>query len=186
MQRRHVSDEELMAEVQQGQRAELGILLSRYANPLLTFIHRSIGDRHRAEELFQDVFLVVWTQRHTFQLSRRFRSWLYGIAVNKCRAELRRSGQMAAILPEKVAKLLESPSPTPAAMAIDCETARHVTQAVSRLPENQRTAVILRIWNGLAYAEIAQATGLAESTVRSHMFHALKALRIYLETRMKS
>ena len=82
-------DEWLMAQLARGEREYLEPLVRRYASPLLTFIRRMIGDRHRSEELFQEVFLAVWTKREQYQFPRSFRAWLFGIAVNKCRADYR-------------------------------------------------------------------------------------------------
>jgi RNA polymerase sigma factor (sigma-70 family) len=66
------------------------------------------------------------------------------------------------------------------------ETAQLVAQAVATLPPAQRTVVVLRNWNGLAYAEIAQIVGRSEGTVRSHMHHALAGIRKYLEPRLRA
>src|SRR5437762_11445485 len=89
MPQKHDQDEWLMAQVAQGRRELLEPLLRRYASPLLTFIRRMVGDQHRSEELFQEVFLAVWAKRHQYQFPRPFKAWLYGIAANKCRAEYR-------------------------------------------------------------------------------------------------
>src|SRR5438067_421533 len=82
-------DEWLMAQVALGKRDYLEPLIRRYASPLLTFIQQMVRDRHRSEELFQEVFLAVWTKRRQYQFPRTFKSWLYAIAVNKCRAAFR-------------------------------------------------------------------------------------------------
>ena len=178
------SDEWLMQAVAQGRREYVATLLRRYANPLLTFIQRMIGDRHRAEELFQEVFLAVWTRRKSYDYGRPFRPWLFGIAINKCRADFRKPVP-APVLQEQSAELLVAAGPSPAEAAIAAETASLVAAAVGRLPAGQRTVLVLRMWNALSYAEIAQILELAEGTVRSHMFHALAALRKYLEPRMR-
>src|SRR5919199_3630298 len=86
MDRQADRDEWLMAQVANGSRDHLEPLIRRYANPLLTFIQRMIGDRHRSEELFQEVFLAVWTKRRQYQFPRPFRAWLYAIPAHKCRA----------------------------------------------------------------------------------------------------
>jgi DNA-directed RNA polymerase specialized sigma24 family protein len=96
----HQPDERLMQEVAAGKRECVGPLLRRHASGLLTFIQRMIGDRHRSEELFQDVFLAVWTGRHRYQYPRPFRPWLFGIAANKCRAAFRRPVPLPAVLDE--------------------------------------------------------------------------------------
>ena len=74
-------DEWLMGKVVQGEKECLAPLVRRYASSLLTYIHRMTGDRHRSEELFQDVCLAVWQKRKTFKLNRKFRPWLYTIAL---------------------------------------------------------------------------------------------------------
>src|SRR5215471_21061581 len=82
-------DEYLMGQVALGKRDHLEPLVRRYAGPLLTFIRRMVGDAHRSEELFQEVFLAVWSKRKQYEFSRPFKAWLYAIALNKCRAHFR-------------------------------------------------------------------------------------------------
>ena len=69
---------------------------------------------------------------------------------------------------------------------IATETATLVEQALMTLPAQRRTVVVMRIWNGFSYSEIAGILECEESTVRSHMFHGLASLRKYLEPRMRS
>jgi DNA-directed RNA polymerase specialized sigma24 family protein len=66
MQRRSKEDEWLMAQTARGDRESLEILVRRYSSPLLTFIRRMIGDEHKSEELFQEVFLAVWQKRRQY------------------------------------------------------------------------------------------------------------------------
>ena len=74
-----------------------------------------------------------------------------------------------------------SGEPSPVETAIATETASRVALAVARLPEQQRLVVVFRVWQGLSYREIADLLDVTEATVRSHMHHALVALRKYLE-----
>src|SRR5262249_27561063 len=83
-------DEWLMAQVANGKRSPLEVLVRRYATPLLTFIRHVVRDRHRSEELFQEVFLAVWLKRRQYQFPRPFKPWLYAIALNRCRAQFRK------------------------------------------------------------------------------------------------
>ncbi len=176
------SDEWLMAEVAQGRRGPLDNLVRRHATPLLTFIRRMVGDAHRSEELFQEVFLTVWCKRHLYDFPRSFRAWLYRIAVNKCRAFFRvRKLPTIALGHEDLAAPSRGSDSSPLETAIAAETAHQVSAAVTRLPTQQRLVVVLRIWQGLSYAEIADLLGRSEATVRSHMHHALAALRHDLE-----
>ena len=176
----HERDEFLMFNVSQGQRAPLEALVRRHGSALLTFIRRMVGDAHRSEELFQDVFLAVWTRRHQYQFPRSFKNWLYAIALNKCREAFRRGPAPAQPFAEEpVAPASASPSPVETAIAT--ETANRVAAGVARLPAQQRLVVVLRVWQELSYAEIADLLGLTEATARSHMHHALAALRKYLK-----
>src|SRR6516225_2626108 len=94
-------DEWLMAQVADGKRSCLEVLVRRYATPLLSFIRRMVADRHQSEELFQEVFLAVWTKRRQYAFPRPFKPWLYAIALNKCRAAFRgRSLGLLMPLPE--------------------------------------------------------------------------------------
>lgn len=176
-------DEALMGQVVLGCRDSLAPLVRRYAGPLLTYIRRMVGDEHRSEELFQDVFLAVWTKRSTYEPPRPFRPWLYAIATNQCRANFRR--QNVPLADEAVVSHAESHDPSPAEAVAGDETALIVENAVAELPPQQRSVVALRVWNGMSYSEIAQSLDLTEATVRSHMHHALAALRTMLTPRLK-
>jgi RNA polymerase sigma-70 factor (ECF subfamily) len=174
-------DEVLMAQVAEGRADCLGVLLRRHATPLLSFLRRMTGDRHRSEELFQETFLAVWVKRHQYDDLRPFRPWLYAIALNKCRADRRGRPSDASLLNE-VEPAANGPTPPDRAMAD--ETAELVGGAVLRLPPQQRAVVLLRIWDNLSYARIAPVLGCSEATVRSHMHHGLAALRQELGPRL--
>lgn len=176
-------DEWLMAQVALGKREYLEPLIRRYASPLLTFIRRMVGDAHRSEELFQDVFLAVWVKRKQYQFPRPFKPWLFGIALNKCRASFRQHALPTADLSDE-AGLAPASELSPAERVITQETAAIVSAAVTRLPPQQRAVVVLRVWDGLSYAQIAEVVGRTEATVRSHMHHGLASMRKYLEPRL--
>jgi RNA polymerase sigma-70 factor (ECF subfamily) len=179
------SDELLMGCVAGGERGALSLLLHRYADPLFTFLRRLSGDHQRAEDLFQETFLAVWSARARYEFPRPFRPWLFGIALNKCRAEHRRPSWREAPLLASVDDPRASPAPSPVDAAVATETVLLVQAAVFRLPARQREVVMLRVWGGLSYAEIAAALGCGEGTVRSNMFHGLAAMRKHLEPRLR-
>jgi RNA polymerase sigma-70 factor (ECF subfamily) len=179
------SDEWLMGQVAQGRRECLETLVRRYASPLLTYIERMVGNHHQAEELFQDVFLAVWTKRRTYRFPSAFRSWLYTIATNRCRQAFRKARTPEAAPAEKLAEMASvAADASPVEAAVATETAQLVSVAVAQLPPQQRTVLVLRNWNGLSYAEIAHIVGRTEATVRSHVHHALANIRRYLEPRL--
>jgi RNA polymerase sigma-70 factor (ECF subfamily) len=181
----NASDEWLMGQVADGKRECLEPLVRRYASPLLTYIERMVGNRHQAEELFQEVFLAVWVKRRTYRLPHAFRSWLFAIAANRCRQAFRRARPAGnATLSESSAPEAMSSGPTPVEAVLATETAQLVAAAVAQLPPQQRLVVVLRNWNGLSYAEIAEVLGRSEGAVRAHMHHALAGVRKYLEAHM--
>jgi RNA polymerase sigma-70 factor (ECF subfamily) len=175
------SDEYLMSRVAHGEPEQLEILLRRHAPRLLAFLVRMVGDRHRSEELFQEVFLAIWMHRSRYEYPRPFKPWLYTIAVNKCRESFR--GRRPATLPlAETNGVCAAPSPPEALIA--AEEAALVAEAVAQLPEQQRSVVLLRVWEMLSYADIADIVGCTEATVRSHMHHGLAGLRRYLQQRL--
>jgi len=182
----HDSDATLMAQVVSANRDAFDTLVRRHADGLLTFLHRMTGDRHRAEELFQEVFLAVWTQRRAYRPGSPLRPWLYGIAMNRCRADFRKARpapvdfQADPPAPQAVAG-----DPSPPQTAIDAETAAIVSDCVARLPARQRAVLVLRIWNEMSYYAIANTLRCGEGTARSHMYHALETLRKRLEPHMR-
>jgi RNA polymerase sigma-70 factor (ECF subfamily) len=178
-------DEWLMAQVANGRRQCLETLIRRHASRLLTFLQRMVSDAHRAEDIFQDVFLTVWVKRHQYQYPRPFKPWLYTIAANRCRALARSRRPQPVPLDEDAPCPHRSSDPSAEDSAVATETAHLVSTAVTRLPDQQRAVVVLRIWEGLSYAEIAAMLGRTEATVRSHMHHGLAALRQYLEPRLQ-
>lgn len=177
----HESDEYLMASVGRDRPELLEKLLRRHASPLLTFLQRMIGDHHRGEELFQEVFLAVWLKRRQYQYPRPFKPWLYAIALNKCRAWFRRRSLSSIPLNAEDNLTPSALDASPMEAAIATETAVLVNRAIQQLPHQQRAVVVLRIWDGLSYAQIAEVVGCSEPTARSHMHHGLMTLRKHLE-----
>src|SRR5215218_6301932 len=148
-------DEFVMSQVAEGRGELLEWLVRRHAVGLLTFLARMTGDHHRAEELFQEVFLAVWLKRRQYQYPRPFKPWLYAIALNKCRAAFRARTPPPRLLGDEDA---DAPGrgEAPPDHLIAAETAELVGRAVTRLPQQQRAVVVLRVWQGLSYARIAQ------------------------------
>jgi RNA polymerase sigma-70 factor, ECF subfamily len=181
-----VSDEWLMREVAKGRREHLETLIRRYATPLMTFVTRMVADRHLSEELFQETFLAVWKHRSQYRSPQRFRSWLFQIAVNKCRQDYRRRGDHTAVSLDWHADPPVSAQPAgPLEAAVAAETATMVVEAVARLPNQQRAVLVMRFWNERLFDEIAEVLGCTAGTARSHMHFALASMRRYLERRMR-
>ena len=179
------SDEWLMAHVAQGHAGQIEPLVRRYGTPLLTFIRHMVGDHHRSEELFQEVFLAVWTRRRLYRYPLPFKPWLYQIALNRCRQWFRtRRPEAIQSLDDDSPRQFAMAGPSPPESAIAVETASIVGRVVALLPPRQHSVVVMRLWGGLSYAEIAAAMEVSEGTVRSNMHDALAFLHRHLEARV--
>jgi RNA polymerase sigma-70 factor (ECF subfamily) len=177
MQLRSYTDERLMALVAQENRDALEVLVRRYANAMLTFLRRMTHDAHRCEEQFQEVFLAVWRYRHRYDWQRPFRPWLYRIALNRCRTDGRKATLRLVPMPEQEHEAPAWREAGPVETAIAAETSTQVLAAVQCLPERQRSVLVLRMWQDLPYAEIAEILQCNEATARSQVFSALGKLR---------
>jgi RNA polymerase sigma-70 factor (ECF subfamily) len=188
------SDEALMALYQQGGAEALDTLVRRHANTLLGYLVRLTGDRHLAEDLFQETFVRVHMKAATFREGRVFKRWLFAIATHLSMDVFRRRRRQArAILPplrdeapERAAAVPDS-APDPAAQAARADTRREVARALETLPPRQRTTLVLAFFEGLSYPEVARTMGCSVGTVKTQVSRALTALaRVLPEARREA
>jgi RNA polymerase sigma-70 factor (ECF subfamily) len=179
------TDEELARGVQRGSRRDLASLVERHHGPLLGFLYRMCGgDRALAEDLTQETFLRVLRAIRQYHYPRPFKPWLYAIATNAARdhfklAEIRHADSEADN--SSVWDAAADPSTGPEASALIGDEAQQVVVAVSALPMHQREAVILRYYQDLSLAEIADTLGVPVGTVKSRISLGLKRLRSLLK-----
>ena len=156
-----------------------GAIFDRHATVLFRYLVRRAG-ADEAEAILGDVFRIAFERRHAFQFERvSARPWLYGIATNLLahhrRSEARRIGATARLLSRR------QPSSDPSeriAERLDAEELwPRVADAVARLPEGERDALLLFVWEELGYDEIAAALGVPVGTVRSRLNRARETLR---------
>ena len=147
-----------------------------------------LGDMEEARDLSQDVFLLVFRTIDRFRGQSALRTWIYRIVVNQARNRQRwwrrrhRSEQVSleAHLEQRGDEALSDVSQEPDRELSRKETAARVWDALSELPFEQRTAVVLREIDGLSYEEIAFSLGIAIGTVKSRLTRAREALRVRL------
>ena len=173
-----LSDERLMKLSAEGDSNSFESLIRRYARPLMTLINRMIGRHHRSEEVFQEVLFACWKNRSRYQFPRSFKPWLYAIAINQCRQVYRKKDN--SVSNQDAVVDMATTKQMPDDFAVGKEVAELLKDAVEQLPEQQRAVVVLRIWSGLSYREIAESFDKTEVTVRSYIFHTLKKLRARL------
>ena len=181
-----VSDEELMMRCRNGDMSAYELLVSRYKNAIINFIYRSIDDYHRAEDLSQEVFLRMFRSASRYEPRAKFKNWLYKIAVNLCRNEIRdrkRHGlsSLNELMTTDEGKINYAPltdySQMPDVLYEKKEQRMLIRQAIDSLPENQRLSIIMVTYQNLRYDEIADALGCSISAVKSLIHRARQNLK---------
>lgn len=157
-----------------GNQAAFADLVTRYQTAVYNMAYRMLGDPTEAEDAAQEVFVRAWNQLHTFQLDRRFSTWLLSIASHYCIDLLRRRKPSAPL--DDVALFVPSDDPQPEELALRTEQSEMVQRLLSTLPDKYRSVTVLRYYNDLSYDEIAKATGLTESAVKTQLHRARKML----------
>jgi len=161
----------LVLRSQSGDTRAFADLVAAYERVIFTLALRMTGDREEARDIAQIVFLKVFRGLPGFDPKRRFFSWIYRIAVNECIDRLR-SRRPADPLDER----MEDPDASPEGETMRREMAATVQSALLDLGEDDRQVLVLRHWLDRSYAEISEALGLPESTVKSRLFEARQRL----------
>jgi RNA polymerase sigma-70 factor (ECF subfamily) len=150
--------------------------------------YRVIGREEDARDVCQDTFLRAYRALPGFKGQAKFSSWLYRIALNLCRDWIRKQRRTRTVpMPEGV-DLVELASEQGPVESIEDLVARRqmsdvVAQAMEQLPDEQRTAIILKEYHGLTFQEIAELQGCPLSTVKTRLYQGLSVLRRHLEVR---
>jgi RNA polymerase sigma-70 factor, ECF subfamily len=186
------TDEEAMWRVKtHDDHREFARLVARWENPIWGLCARMTGDTHRGEDLKQETFARVFARRKDYQPSGRFSTWLWRIALNACYDEIRRRERRRQIIPEPEGDrdelLAECPSdsPGPDQRAAQLEEGELVRQALLQLPEIYRSVLVLRHYEDLKLAKIAEILEIPEGTVNSRMAEALARLSRILEPKLR-
>jgi RNA polymerase sigma factor (sigma-70 family) len=170
------SDEGLMLEFKRGSREAFEELVARYHGPLYGFFRRRLQIEERAEDLVQETFLAVIRAASRYEPRSLVRTYLYGIALKLLAAERR-----------KQAKDRPTPDLTPEPAGDDAlDTVMWVRQALEKLDSIDREVLMLREYEQLSYAEIAQLLRLPVNTVRSRLFRARMALKDCLQPQVEA
>jgi RNA polymerase sigma-70 factor (ECF subfamily) len=177
------TDLELVRRAQRGERGAFDLLVLRYQHRVVKLVARLLRDPTEAEDVAQEAFVKAYRALGSFRGDSAFYTWLYRIAVNTARNSMasrqRRPLDYEADLNESEQSAVESRmrhGDTPEAAALSEEIHRTVNHAVEQLPEDLRTAIILREVEGLSYEEIAEAMDCPVGTVRSRIFRAREAI----------
>jgi RNA polymerase sigma-70 factor (ECF subfamily) len=177
------TDQELVRRVQAGDQTAFNLLVLKYQHRVLKLVGRFVNDASEAEDVAQEAFLKAYRALASFRGDSAFYTWLYRIAINTAKNALvsqrRRPVDFDLDLQdpdqyERHAKLKEAD--TPEGVLLTDEIRAVVEEAMEELPEDLRTAIVLRELEGLSYEEIAEAMDCPVGTVRSRIFRAREAI----------
>jgi RNA polymerase sigma-70 factor (ECF subfamily) len=171
-----LSDEELMLLFQQDVRLAFDLLVERFKNPLMNYIFRFTGNSEDAADILQDTFIRVYRKKHLYRTIARFSTWVYTIAGNLAKSELRK-GHRKYLTPidrkkddnEEWSIPLPDGEPLPDRIADSNIVFERIQEALLKLPDVFREAVILRDIQELSYEEIAAIVEMPIGTVKSRI-----------------
>ena len=180
------SDEELVALSQGGDLDSFNQLVLRWERPIYALAYRVIGREEEARDVAQETFLRAFRALKGFKGQAKFSSWLYRITLNLCRDWIRREKRTPIAQTPDWVDLVElageaTPAETIEQLVGRRELGRAVSKAMATLPEEQRTAIILKEYHGLTFQEIADLLDCPLSTVKTRLYQGLSVVRKQLQ-----
>lgn len=180
------TDEQLVALAARGDADAFNQLVVRWERPIYALAYRVLGREEDARDVCQEAFLRAFRAIKGFKGQSKFSSWLYRIALNLCRDWLRRERRVTVVQPpddleQREQSLLEPVHETVEELIVRRDLGRAVGKLMATLPEEQRTAIVLKEYHGLTFQEIADLQGCPLSTVKTRLYQGLSVLRRQLE-----
>ena len=185
------TDEELVARSIGGDSESFNQLVLRWERPIFALAYRTIGREEEARDVCQETFLRAFRGLPAFRGQAKFSSWLYRIALNLCRDWMRRERRTPTSQPPEDMDALElastlGPSESIETLVARKDLVRAVERVMATLPEEQRTAIVLKEYHGLTFQEIAELMGCPLSTVKTRLYQGLSVVRRALAPRAES
>ncbi len=178
-------DRVLLERIRRGDTSGAAQLFERYAPGLLRFSHRLLSDREAAEEVTQEVFVKVISRAHQYDGRAEVASWLFAIAANACRDRRRRNRRAPVVPLEAVPEPREKGEGVEGTL-LQRERREAVRLALGTLSEEQREALVLARYHGMAYADIARVLGISVGAVKTRIFRAMETLKAQFSEGEKS
>ena len=176
------SDRDLMKNVLAGDMKAFECLVDRYKVKLLNLIFRMLGNREESEDILQETFLRVYRERQSYDFAYQFSTWIYTIALNLTKNELRKRKRYSFLGIDLVSNRREfavetSGNPTRISLFLE--------KAIASLPKKYKSAFLMRDINQLSYERISETLGIPLGTVKSRVNRARGILRKKLKPKME-
>jgi RNA polymerase sigma-70 factor (ECF subfamily) len=170
----NISDEQLIARFQLGDVQAYDLLVRRYKDQLLNFVYRFVGNRTDAEDIVQETFLRVYKNKHMYKEIAKFSTWVYTIAGNLAKTELRRRKRhkifsVSNFVNEERDYDIPDREHSPEKKVDSTIQEDIIQKAIEKLPAKFREVIILRDIQGFAYEEISQILDIPLGTVKSRV-----------------
>jgi RNA polymerase sigma-70 factor (ECF subfamily) len=180
------TDEDLVARSRGGDVDSFNQLILRWERPIYALAYRVIGREDDARDVCQETFLRAFRALPGFKGHAKFSSWLYRIALNLCRDWIRRQRRAPVVEAPEGVDLVDLAVERGGTESIEDLVSRRelsaaVEEAMAQLPDEQRTAIILKEYHGMTFQEIADLQGCPLSTVKTRLYQGLTVLRRHLE-----
>ncbi len=182
-----MTDDQLIEQFLAGNLQAFNLLVWRWQKPIYNFALRFLGNADDAHEVTQKTFIKAYKKLHTLKDRHKFNTWLHQIALNLCRDENKRRRRRTFISLDRIEPKWQSRLEKKTLPGIEGATVEKalqqmelqqiLQQALERIPEEQRTVVILKELQGMKFTEIAELLGISVNTVKSRMYYGLNALR---------
>jgi len=191
-----LTDEQLIECYRSGQRQAYVIIVERYRRELFHFLLRYTNNEATADDVFQDTFLQIHLSVDSFQTHRKFRPWLFTIAANKARDQLRKDKRRQTVAlsapilnhgdgEQSHIDLLEARLPLPLEDAQRRETNELVQEVIASLPDHLREILLLAYFHRFAYKQIAQMLNIPLGTVKSRLHASVGTFAQLWKTRFQ-
>jgi RNA polymerase sigma-70 factor (ECF subfamily) len=183
------TDEELVTRATAGDLESFNQLVSRWERPIYALAYRTLGREEDARDVVQEAFLRAFRGLKGFKGEAKFSSWLYRITLNLCRDWIRKERRAPIVQtpegvdPVDMADEQASPAESVEELVARREMSDAVAKAMAELPEEQRTAIMMKEYHGLTFQEIADLLDCPLSTVKTRLYQGLSVLRRRLERR---
>ncbi len=177
------TDLDLVRRVQAGEKESFDVLVLKYQHKVINLVMRYLHDRDAAQDVAQEAFIKAYRGLKNFRGDAAFYTWLYRIAINTAKNHLVSQGRRAPAtdIDAEEAEQYDGESAlkeygTPEREALKDEIQEAINQSIEALPDDLRTAIVLRELEGMTYEEIAVAMECPIGTVRSRIFRAREAI----------
>lgn len=171
------TEQQVIEQARRGDAGAFNQLVKSYQRPIFNLCYRMLDDAAEAEDAAQETFLRAYTRLASYDVERKFSSWLLAIASHYCIDQLRRKRlrlvSLDALMPEDG---LPDEQPGPEQIALSRDTQHQVQRLLKELPPNYRAAIVLRYWHELSYEEIARSLDTTVPSVKSRLFRARQLL----------